>query len=345
MLPGKYATGSFVVCFVLIGSFLFVSFEKIQAWYNALEDPSPSDEVEYEAARMQDEARKRRVEKRRQLEMQRQRSEANGLDDQDDQDDEDEHDEQNGQNDQNDQNAQNGQNKQNRHNGLIDPADNELFVSLTEHLAQSEPGNPPPNGQDQQGGNGHTGPSAQQPKSKAPQSKRRKQNRITAAEKRKSMSYGLEAARAQAKGKPLRAKASRKRKANPPEPTEAETEGAGQPDKKKKKQKRGKAPQHDFDLDDLFSANVVTNAHESSSMSEIPKMIGKDKQKALTQLVASIPSENQAEAKSDKQIILDSSRKFTRPARSDGQGGWKIKGLLSSLHHYQVWLPFLFYTP
>jgi hypothetical protein len=273
---------------------------------------------------MQENARLKRIADRRRLEQQ-QHPDPVDADDQDDQD----HDDQNGQSAQNDQNAQ---------NVPIDSIEDQLFVSLTGQAVPNEPDNLP-NDPNQQAENGQSGPSAQQPqKNKPTQPKRKKKNYISAEEKRKSLSYGLDIARAKAKGKSMKPKQpGRKRKAKKSESTDADAEGAGPPTKKKKTQRKGIAQQHGVDnLDDLFSANVVANANANSSQSEIPAMVGKDKGKALTRLVAGIPSANQSEAKSDKQKVLHSSKQFTNPARSDGQGGWKIKGLQTSLFHYQV---------
>lgn len=241
--------------------------------------------------------------------------------------------------DQNDQNAQDDQNAQ---NAPFDSIEEQLLFSLTGQAVPNVPNNLP-NNQNQQAENGQSEPSAQQPQKNKPTQSKRKKNYISAEDKRKSMSYGLEAARAKARGKPMRQK--RKLKAKKSEVSDAEADGDGKLTKKRKTQGKGRARQHDVvDLDDLFSTNVVGTAHESSLLPGIPAMAEKDKQKALTQLVATIPSEDQSKAKSDKQIILDSTRKFTNPARSDGQGGWKIKGMLTSLYHYQVWL-FLFHAP
>ncbi|KAI2894614.1 hypothetical protein CBS76997_10591 [Aspergillus niger] len=68
----------------------------------------------------------------------------------------------------------------------------------------------------------------------------------------------------------------------------------------------------------------------------IPELKNKDKMKALTHLVASLPSADQQEAKSDKRSIIAATRNFTNVPRSDGKSGWRLKGLNTSLYHYQV---------
>lgn len=222
---------------------------------------------------------------------------------------------------------------------LDDTNDNELFCPANELGPPSEPGSSP-NSQTIQS---QPGSSTQEPElRKSTQAKGKKQNRISAEEKRRSMRYGHEAARSKAKGKG--GKGGRKRKADAAGSTAGQKpEDGGQQSKRKSTSRREKAPQQNVDFDELFATNVVANAQANSSLPAIPVMAGKDKQKALTELVASIPSADQAEAKSDKQLVLNASRKFTNRARADGEGGWKIKGLLTSLYHYQVCLPVSFY--
>ena len=158
--------------------------------------------------------------------------------------------------------------------------------------------------------------------------KRKKQNRFSAEEKRKSQSYGLEAARSHTqKGRKHRtgeSSAGPKKRAKLP---------AG-----KIARRLAKQP---FDFDDLMSGDVVASAHASAMEPEGPRMTGKNKQKALAQLVASLPASDQAAAKSDRKLIEDASRQFTSSAKSDDLGGWKIKGLKTSLLHYQVGSPVL----
>ena len=93
-------------------------------------------------------------------------------------------------------------------------------------------------------------------------------------------------------------------------------------------------------LDSLLHTDVVAEAHTSAALPEIPGFSERDKGKALAQLLASIPAADQQEAKSDRNKVLQATRKITTKAKSDGKGGWKIKGLNTSLYHYQVGPPF-----
>lgn len=178
-------------------------------------------------------------------------------------------------------------------------------------------------------------PSPQEPEqSKGPQTKRKRQNRITAEEKRRSMRYGFELARLEAqKGS---GKGRRKRKRNDHSSTsvaEAE-EPANEPRRRRARKRRQSTKRHDYT--GLFTTDIVADAQVNSSLPEAPAMEGRVKAKALTQLVASIPSSDQNQMRSDKQAVLKASKSFTNTARIDGQGGWKVKGMLTSLYHYQV---------
>ncbi|KAL2003529.1 hypothetical protein VTN02DRAFT_3514 [Thermoascus thermophilus] len=58
--------------------------------------------------------------------------------------------------------------------------------------------------------------------------------------------------------------------------------------------------------------------------------------KPLRELISSIPAADQDEAESDKNAVTQALRKFTNRVRSDCKGGWKVKGLKTSLYHHQL---------
>ncbi|PYH38842.1 putative SNF2 family helicase [Aspergillus neoniger CBS 115656] len=158
------------------------------------------------------------------------------------------------------------------------------------------------------------------------QPKQRRQNRISADEKRKSKELGLAAVLAQQKKRGPSTRAPRKRKERGldnaiPGPS--------------KKAKRGTLGSKKY-LEALLSSTIVADAHANASLDAIPELKNKDKMKALTQLVASLPSADQQEAKTDKKSIIIATRKFTNIPRSDGKSGWRLKGMNTSLYHYQV---------
>ncbi|CAI7584066.1 unnamed protein product [Penicillium palitans] len=62
----------------------------------------------------------------------------------------------------------------------------------------------------------------------------------------------------------------------------------------------------------------------------------KNKQKAFREMIASIPVAEQAEARGDIAILNEATQTFNPSARSDGQGKWKVRGLLTPLMVNQV---------
>ncbi|RAH69183.1 putative SNF2 family helicase [Aspergillus aculeatinus CBS 121060] len=86
----------------------------------------------------------------------------------------------------------------------------------------------------------------------------------------------------------------------------------------------------------LKAPNVIEDAHASASAQAMPEFSEKNKEKAFTQMIASIPAADLAEAKSDRNKIREASRRFRKIARLDGKGGYRIPGLKTSLYHYQL---------
>lgn len=94
------------------------------------------------------------------------------------------------------------------------------------------------------------------------------------------------------------------------------------------------------DLESLWKpTDIISSSKANAALPEIPTFKAMDKSKALTELIASIPAlspDDQAAAKSDRQRILEATRKFDHKPSSDGKGLWKVKGLKTSLLHHQV---------
>lgn len=97
--------------------------------------------------------------------------------------------------------------------------------------------------------------------------------------------------------------------------------------------RRSKA--NDVDFESLFQTDIIADAHANSSI-PVHNFTKKNKDQALAELIASIPIADRKEAIPDKRLVRDATKKFTRTARSDGKGGWKIKGMKTSLYSYQV---------
>ncbi|KAF4169181.1 hypothetical protein CNMCM6936_009178 [Aspergillus lentulus] len=155
---------------------------------------------------------------------------------------------------------------------------------------------------------------------------RKQKNRVSAAERRRSMRLGLDialgcATRKRGSGK----KRSRKRKA---EDSDEDVPASGDVSRN--------LFDSEFDLNAFLNPDVIADAQANAGLPAIPISNSKNKQTVLTELVASIPSADQDQAKSDRQAILEATTKFRHKARSDGKGGWRIKGMKTSLFHHQL---------
>jgi SNF2 family DNA or RNA helicase len=70
----------------------------------------------------------------------------------------------------------------------------------------------------------------------------------------------------------------------------------------------------------------------------MPTFTSQNKSQALKELIASIPLADRGSHSSDKNAIMEATKKFNGhgSVRSDGQGGWKLRGMESSLFHHQL---------
>jgi hypothetical protein len=156
---------------------------------------------------------------------------------------------------------------------------------------------------------------------------RKQKNRVSAAERHRSMQLGLDVALGHVTSKKGPGKkSSRKRKVDD---SNGDVPANGNGSKNNLKDT-------EFDLDGFLNPDVIADAQANAGLPAIPISNSKNKQTVLTELVASIPSADQEQAKSDKQAVLEATTKFRNKARPDGKGGWRIKGMKTSLFHHQV---------
>ncbi|GAQ09582.1 hypothetical protein ALT_6903 [Aspergillus lentulus] len=156
---------------------------------------------------------------------------------------------------------------------------------------------------------------------------RKQKNRVSAAERHRSMQLGLDVALGHVTSKKGRGKkGSRKRKVDDSN-GDVPANGNGS---------KGNLEDTEFDLDGFLNSDVIADAQANAGLPAIPISNSKNKQNVLTELVASIPSADQKQAKSDKQAVLEATTKFRNKARPDGKGGWRIKGMKTSLFHHQL---------
>jgi hypothetical protein len=88
----------------------------------------------------------------------------------------------------------------------------------------------------------------------------------------------------------------------------------------------------------LLSNDLISIAQQNQTRESQPTFTSKTKTIALTELISSMPKEQQKLYQVDKRELNLASQKFNGKGsmRSDGAGGWKLKGMKSSLHHYQL---------
>jgi hypothetical protein len=114
----------------------------------------------------------------------------------------------------------------------------------------------------------------------------------------------------------------------------ANTAGAKKP---KKGGSRKQRPEMS-NIESLGRTNIVQAARANESKPDMPNFKAKNKDKALRELISSIPSVERGSATSDSHAVLEATRKFNgRGAmRSDGKGGWILKGMQTSLYNHQL---------
>ena len=88
----------------------------------------------------------------------------------------------------------------------------------------------------------------------------------------------------------------------------------------------------------LFHNDIITIAQENQRKESQPIFTSKNKAKALSELISSMPKEQQKLHAVDMRELNAATKKFAGRGsmKADGAGGWKLKGMQSSLHHYQL---------
>ncbi|KAK4939054.1 hypothetical protein LTR10_020628 [Elasticomyces elasticus] len=158
-------------------------------------------------------------------------------------------------------------------------------------------------------------------------------NRINAQELREAMSAGIDAG--YASGRKGKRKAPATNEDDQPRKRRQTKAGAAKPGPKGP---RGKKAPNLSNIRSLGSTNVIGAAQANESRPDMPTFTSKDKAKALKELIASIPSAEQGSHDGERKAILEATKKFSGrgSVRSDGRGGWKLKGMESSLYHHQL---------
>lgn len=93
----------------------------------------------------------------------------------------------------------------------------------------------------------------------------------------------------------------------------------------------------------LYTSNFISDAQAGSSNANklaqpgFSAATGRNRDKALKELLASIPAEEKKTASIDKKALYKSCQSFSgRRCQPDGAGGWRVSGMKSSLKHFQL---------
>ena len=118
---------------------------------------------------------------------------------------------------------------------------------------------------------------------------------------------------------------------------EGSTNKSGLKRKGKQPKKKPRGPEM-TNLNSFFSRNVIADAQANAHFGNQETSDATRKDQALKDLIASIPEESRRTASIDQKALLRASRCFAGKGsmKADGDKGWKLKGMTSSLYHYQL---------
>ena len=88
----------------------------------------------------------------------------------------------------------------------------------------------------------------------------------------------------------------------------------------------------------LVGRDVIADAQANTGKGNQPTFKEHRKAQALSELVASLPDKTRGIHTTDKKALLKATQSFNRQGamKADGNGGWKLTGMKTSLHHYQL---------
>ncbi|OQV09615.1 SNF2 family domain-containing protein [Cladophialophora immunda] len=173
-------------------------------------------------------------------------------------------------------------------------------------------------------------PGSKPKKRAAPKSR----NYLSKKELQDAISAGIDAGFGEGR-KPKRKAATDSEDRQPKKKRETKKDG-GPP---KSVQRRGRKQRPNLsNIQSLGRINIVDAAQANASRPDMPTFTSSNKAKALQELIASIPSAERGTASSDRAAVLEATKKFNgrRAIRSDNHGGWRLRGMESSLYNHQL---------
>ena len=109
--------------------------------------------------------------------------------------------------------------------------------------------------------------------------------------------------------------------------------------KGKAKTKKARPTQEGYlnNIDSLFTSNIYDDANANLNRPSLNVSSTLVKEQALKSLLAGVPLDDLNKARAQKQHILRATKTLgARKVKADGKGGWKFKGMTSSLYNHQV---------
>ena len=90
-------------------------------------------------------------------------------------------------------------------------------------------------------------------------------------------------------------------------------------------------------VNSLLTSNVYDDSNANLGSTDLPVLSAKNKKEFLSNLIANVPLEDQKQARSDKIDVVRASKILhLHNVKPNGEGNWKMKGMDTSLFHYQV---------
>lgn len=106
---------------------------------------------------------------------------------------------------------------------------------------------------------------------------------------------------------------------------------------KPKRGRKRKGPEM-LNMETLFNNDIVSAAQANVGKAAQPGFTSTNKKTALAELIASIPESERTTHNADKNALDKATRSFTGHAamKADGNNGWRLRGMATSLYHYQL---------
>jgi SNF2 family DNA or RNA helicase len=177
----------------------------------------------------------------------------------------------------------------------------------------------------------------------APKRRRGRPNKIPDSALQDATRIGLAALEAES-----RKSASRKRQPKAPGKDKVPKDPKPRISKSKDKQKANGVPKPKggrkrkgpemLNMQTLFNNDIVSAAQANVGKAAQPGFSSTNKKAALAELIASIPESERTTHNADKNALDKATKSFVGHAamKADGNNGWRLRGMATSLYHYQL---------